>query len=422
MPIHANCPDCGEPLRAKDELAGQESTCPKCSALVQVPDLDTREARLDKAAKQQQTGVLECLVADDFEGAAPLMRNLELWLINATDDEEEIAPLCADVDGYETVVCFLSLEDSQRFAEENPSLLDNDDELPLFAVHGQDLLENLPDEMGLVINPESEDAIMLDHGCAADLLEHMQSTEENAKVKIEAPTAEERDDAGDPAAVELRSQNMGSLKELGFAPALWLPLPEMHRDIRPESEIKGRLYALANLFAWASAPPEAVPDQQLREYVESHELKVWFTSEELEIWTLARETALEEHSGTIGWKLENMWALAWVLGFDIDPSLHTGQIQQEIIQQLFFEFVGALESPMSDLEVKLRDCAQVIQMEDLFYCAHNAIRSAQMDPDANTVPEDFNPISDGGTVHERRHALTWCLSPDVDWEETDLST
>ena len=48
------------------------------------------------------------------------------------------------------------------------------------------------------------------------------------------------------------------------------------------------------------------------------------------------------------------------------------------------------------------------------------MRSAQLGSD--TVPEGFHPVGDGGTVHERRHALTWILSAGVDWDETDLST
>lgn len=29
---------------------------------------------------------------------------------------------------------------------------------------------------------------------------------------------------------------------------------------------------------------------------------------------------------------------------------------------------------------------------------------------------------DGGAIHERRHSLTWILSPGIDWDDTDMST
>jgi hypothetical protein len=39
-----------------------------------------------------------------------------------------------------------------------------------------------------------------------------------------------------------------------------------------------------------------------------------------------------------------------------------------------------------------------------------------------TVPADFDPIANGGVIHERRHALTWALAPGVSWDDIDLST
>ncbi len=66
------------------------------------------------------------------------------------------------------------------------------------------------------------------------------------------------------------------------------------------------------------------------------------------------------------------------------------------------------------------DPGQVAKTEDLFYCAHNAVRSGQMGGD--TVPDWFDSMSDGGAIHERRRALTWAVSPGRSWSETDLST
>jgi len=63
---------------------------------------------------------------------------------------------------------------------------------------------------------------------------------------------------------------------------------------------------------------------------------------------------------------------------------------------------------------------QLKQKEDLFYCLHNAVRSAQLG--SKTVPDGFDPIGNGGVIHERRHSLTWMLSKDISWEDTELST
>ena len=67
-----------------------------------------------------------------------------------------------------------------------------------------------------------------------------------------------------------------------------------------------------------------------------------------------------------------------------------------------------------------RSNAKALALEDLFYCAHNAARSAQLG--SKTAPDGFNPVIGGGVIHERRHALTWATSPGTAWDDTDLST
>ena len=63
----------------------------------------------------------------------------------------------------------------------------------------------------------------------------------------------------------------------------------------------------------------------------------------------------------------------------------------------------------------------IVRMEDRFYLAHNAVRSGQTG-EAGMLPAGFDPIGDGGAIHERRHSLTWALSPGTAWDDTDLST
>ncbi|WP_349740141.1 DUF4272 domain-containing protein [Maribacter sp.] len=63
---------------------------------------------------------------------------------------------------------------------------------------------------------------------------------------------------------------------------------------------------------------------------------------------------------------------------------------------------------------------KLMQKEDLLYCLHNAVRSAQMG--SETVPNGFDPMGNGGVIHERRHSLTFMVSNGDSWENTDLST
>lgn len=121
-------------------------------------------------------------------------------------------------------------------------------------------------------------------------------------------------------------------------------------------------------------------------------------------------------------EMENMWALAWVLGFDPAPPFFQGQLPNDIKDRMIFEFLPFLDVRISNFVETRRPRSpdEVGELEDVYYCTHNAVRSAQMGED--TVPQEFHPIRDGGATHERRHALTWSLSPGTDWDDTDLST
>ena len=191
--------------------------------------------------------------------------------------------------------------------------------------------------------------------------------------------------------------------------------------MRPADEIAARLYDLGTLFLWVAAPEDVVTSSSLASARDSAIARLGTPDEEVAILRLPRDIAREEHVGTIGWRLENMWSLAWVLGFGVEPPLD-GMIENDLRDAILWKYLGLPERSLAELlaSARVRETAIVDEMEDLFYCAHNAVRSAQLGSD--TVPPDFDPIVDGGCIHERRHALTWVLSPGVTWTETDLST
>ncbi len=183
--------------------------------------------------------------------------------------------------------------------------------------------------------------------------------------------------------------------------------------------------ALAALFTWASAPESAAASERVRKHIKKNGLRAWLTKEEAEIASLPRAKARKAHADGIGWKLENMWPLAWALGFEAEPSIEASQIDEAISRAILFNFLAGLEGTVQGLvrKSKLRSAGEVIALEDRFYCAHNAVRSAQIgELGGKTVPAGFHPIIHGGVVHERRYSLTWCLSPGTAWEDTDLST
>ncbi|WP_419811951.1 DUF4272 domain-containing protein [Bacterioplanoides sp.] len=221
--------------------------------------------------------------------------------------------------------------------------------------------------------------------------------------------------------IDIRNNNLNKLSELGFRVASSLPVSS-GSDLRGYKEIASRLYALDAVVCWVVFSEEQTSSDRIKSYVEKNQLNEYMTQEELGIISLPRAEANEQYLNTIGWRLENMWALSWVLGFDIEPLVNIGQLPNEVTKAMIYEFMPGLDSVVDDLLAsdKARSLEEIIALEDLYYCAHNAVRSAQLG--GATVPENYDPVSDGGAVHERRHSLTWCLSPNENWEETDLST
>jgi hypothetical protein len=223
-------------------------------------------------------------------------------------------------------------------------------------------------------------------------------------------------------AKELRTKTFAELEALGFRPAKSLPLPDVRQTVRPAAEVAARLMALDALFTWVAFPEKAAATERVKKYIDRNGLRDWLTEEESKMIALPRAKAHQKHVDNIGWKLENMWALAWVLGFEPEPGMEAAQVGEDVTRPLFYEFLPGLDGTIDALLAKCspRSADDVIAMEYRFYCAHNAVRSAQLG--GNTVPEGFHPIVHGGAVHERRHSLSWCIEPDAAWDETDLST
>jgi hypothetical protein len=196
----------------------------------------------------------------------------------------------------------------------------------------------------------------------------------------------------------------------------------MDSQLRPHAEVAARLMALDALFTWVAFPEKAVAADRVEGYIDRNRLRDWLTADESAIIDLPRAEAHESHVDNIGWKLENMWALAWVLGFEPEPGLEASQVREDVTRRMFFECLPGLGGTVDDFLAKVspRSTPEVVTLEYRFYCAHNAVRSAQLGGD--TVPAGFHPIMHGGAVHERRHSLSWCLAPNVAWDETDLST
>ncbi|NHZ82597.1 DUF4272 domain-containing protein [Massilia sp. CCM 8695] len=232
-----------------------------------------------------------------------------------------------------------------------------------------------------------------------------------------------------PAPDALKNQQLAlkqgvfsELASLGFQPADSLPLPDLDVRVRDAHEVCTRLMALQAVFAWAAIPEYVAATALLQGYIERNELRASMTESELALINLPRQRSQSLHANTVGWRLENMWALAWIAGFERVPGLDASQISDDVVKAMLFDFLPGWNGNAAAFSagVSVRPASEVIYMEYKFYCAHNAVRSAQLG--GATVPAGFDPVMHGGTVHERRHSLTWALAAGDDWDDTDLST
>ncbi|NME67997.1 DUF4272 domain-containing protein [Flammeovirga aprica] len=221
-----------------------------------------------------------------------------------------------------------------------------------------------------------------------------------------------------PWMTELRLGNIAVCLGAGYKPSPSLPT-ELERQMRPSLEIAKRLNAIKALVLWLMVPEENLGSDEILSFIDRNGLKEFMIEQERNILSLARDD--EQTRYLIGWKFENAWSLAWYFGYN-EPEI-TGQMMSgEQMQEILRDFSCPLKDNVEDWIKNTPTLSeeQLMQREDLFYCLHNAVRSAQLGH--QTVPEGFDPIGNGGVIHERRHSLTWMLSKGVSWEETDLST
>jgi hypothetical protein len=219
----------------------------------------------------------------------------------------------------------------------------------------------------------------------------------------------------------VRATNLERLTDAGFKAAPMLPLRDPSSRLRPVEEVAARAAALVALFFWVSAPVDRLPDADLRARIKRDALLEALTDGERAIVKLPRARARREKVDTIGWRLENIWSLAWVLGYAEEPSFDRTMIGDDTIGNMLEFLAGKLGVAALLGRVTPRASDDVVALEDLSYCAHNAARSAQLGS-KTAAPRSFNPIAGCGVVHERRHALTWATSPGTAWDDTDLST
>lgn len=218
--------------------------------------------------------------------------------------------------------------------------------------------------------------------------------------------------------LERRDNSLKICSQFGYAVANSLPYIN-DNSLRPVDEIAVRLHCICIAAMWAWTGESQVPSEFIHKFIEHNRLKEHFNETEQTIFSKDRSDKSELMN--LGWTFENAWPLAWFFGYetpDYSGEQMAGEKMMEIIKN--YTCIPDLDIHEWTKKQQTRSEEEVLQLEDTFYCMHNAVVSAQLRRE--TVSYTFDPLLNGGCIVERRHSLTWMVSPDTDWDEVSLDT
>lgn len=114
---------------------------------------DGVESRLDS--------LVEAIEAEDKSAIMNWIRGEQFTLVSLSNDEDSLSAMILETDEFPALVAFLSSEHAEEFVDSIADQIEGE-EVDLFEVTGEDLLAPLAKEFGLLINPESDDAVMIE--------------------------------------------------------------------------------------------------------------------------------------------------------------------------------------------------------------------------------------------------------------------
>ena len=114
---------------------------------------DEMESRLDS--------LVEAIEAEDKEAIMTWIRGEQFTLVSLSNDEDSLSAMSLETEEFPALVAFMSSEHAEEFVDSIADQIEGE-EVNLFEVSGEDLLTPLAKEFGLLINPESDDAVMIE--------------------------------------------------------------------------------------------------------------------------------------------------------------------------------------------------------------------------------------------------------------------
>ena len=211
----------------------------------------------------------------------------------------------------------------------------------------------------------------------------------------------------------IREKHVESLRDKGLQVADWMPnaISRGFTQLRPVDEIVRRLMAAFATVAWVCAPDEVVSATDVKKYLADNDLQPESFSKQEAQWLATPRENVREFMESAGWITENIWALGWLLGVAPTVCPCDQLAPQNIIGPIRDDFLCGFERTFDELKSgsQIQPVERIIALEDFLYCAHNGFRN-------------MDDVETAGLVQERRHSLTWALSPGTDWDEIDVGT
>ena len=102
-----------------------------------------------------------------------LILTAEFVLLSVADedeDDENVGALTAELEDFDVLVAFSSEKNAGDFVNEMSELFEDDEEVEGVVVEGEAMLEYLPEGFGLLIDPETEAACIVEPTLAAELV------------------------------------------------------------------------------------------------------------------------------------------------------------------------------------------------------------------------------------------------------------
>lgn len=115
----------------------------------------------DDEMESRLVSLVEAIEAEDKEAIMTWIRGEQFTLVSLSNDEDSLSAMILETEEFPALVAFMSSEHAEEFVDSIADQIEGE-EVDLFEVSGEDLLTPLAKEFGLLINPESDDAVMIE--------------------------------------------------------------------------------------------------------------------------------------------------------------------------------------------------------------------------------------------------------------------